>query len=55
MGWGGGMGYGTVRGWMGGNKIWCVKNKLIFKKKSNGQQSATVNFCPSRGPQTESQ
>jgi hypothetical protein len=29
--WGGGMGCGTVRGWMGGgNEIWSVKiNKLI--------------------------
>jgi hypothetical protein len=36
-GWGGGVGYGTVGGWMWGkeDKLWSVKNKLInFKKKS---------------------
>jgi hypothetical protein len=30
--WGGGVGCGAVRGWMGaGNGIWSVKNKLIKK------------------------
>ena len=28
------MGCGTVRGWMRGDKIWSVKNKLIKKIKS---------------------
>jgi hypothetical protein len=27
----GGMGCGTVGGWMWGDKIWSVKNKLINK------------------------
>jgi hypothetical protein len=34
-GWGGDMGYVTLRWWIGGNKIWNVKKRLIKKNHKN--------------------
>jgi hypothetical protein len=39
--WGGGMGWGTVGGWVGDNKTWSVKNKLIKKITNCDSQMKT--------------
>jgi hypothetical protein len=47
MGWGGGVGCGAIRVWMGemGNGIWSVKNKL--KTKLNLKERERENGTPS--------
>ena len=45
-GWGGGVGYGAVRGWMAGagNGIWNVKNNYFLKRIILGKMLYSTTY-----------